>query len=201
VAQMVDRTEDRSVVPKADRSVVQRVVRTEDRSEVPKVGRSGARMEVPKVGRSEVSRVDRMAAPTEDRSVAQMVDRKVVRMEAQKADRSGVRKVVPRVDRTGECSEGSGRMAEPVEVLLWLQVGVRWRFPLRVQVGPRAVLPEPRARALPKSQARGLPAWKEAVRAGGQQRGLARPQEVPQEPEMPAHDVLVLVKGEGRWRR
>ena len=189
VAQMVDRTEDRSVVPKADRSVVQRVVRTEDRSEVPKVGRS------------QVSRVDRMAAPTEDRSVAQMVDRKVVRMEAQKADRSGVRKVVPRVDRTGECSEGSGRMAEPVEVLLWLQVGVRWRFPLRVQVGPRAVLPEPRARALPKSQARGLPAWKEAVRAGGQRRGVARPQEVPQEPEMPAHDVLVLVKGEGRWRR
>jgi len=172
---MVDRTEDRSVVPKADRS------------EVPKVGRSGARMEVPKVGRSEVSRVDRMAAPTEDRSVAQMVDRKVVRMEAQKADRSGVRKVVPRVDRTGECSEGSGRMVE-----------VRWRFPLRVQVGPRAVLPEPRARALPKSQARGLPAWKEAVRAGGQRRGVARPQEVPQEPEMPAHGVLVLVKGEGR---
>jgi hypothetical protein len=196
VAQMVDRTEDRSVVPKADRSVVQRVVRKEDRSEVPKVGRSGAQMEVPKEGRSEVSRVDRMAARTEGR--------KVVRKEAQKADRSGVRKVVPRVDRTGECLEGSGRMAEPVEVLLRLQVGVvevRWRFPLRVQVGPRAVLPEPRARALPKSQARGLPAWKEAVRAGGQRRGVARPQEVPQEPERPAHDVLVLVKGEGRWRR
>ena len=107
-------------------------------------------------------------------------------------------------DRMEERLEGSGQMVEPAGVLQRQQVGVvevRRRFPLRVQVGPRAVLPEPRARALPKSQARGLPAWKEAVRAGGQQRGLARPQEVPQEPEMPAHDVLVLVKGEGRWRR
>ena len=167
-------------------------------------GRWVAPMEV----RMEVLRAGRWVAPMEvlrvDRTEVPKVDCSEDRMEAQKADRSGVRKVVPRVDRMEERLEGSGRMAEPAEVLPRLQVGVveaRWRFPLRVQVGPRAVLPEPRARALPKSQARGLPAWKEAVRAGGQQRGLARPQEVPQEPEMPAHDVLVLVKGEGRWRR
>jgi len=154
-------------------------------------------MGVPKADRSVVLRVDRMEARwvdwKVDRTEVPRAGHSVVQMEAQKADRSGVRKVVSRVDWTGERLEGSGQMVEPA--------GVLQRFPLRVQVGPRAVLPEPRARALPKSQARGLPAWKEAVRAGGQQRGLARPQEVPQEPEMPAHDVLVLVKGEGRWRR
>ena len=58
-------------------------------------------------------------------------------------------------DRTGEGLEGSGRMAEPVEVLLRLQVGVvgaRQRFPLRLRMEPRVelrvVLPEVRARTV-----------------------------------------------------
>ena len=128
-------------VPKADRSVVLRVDRMEAHSVVP--------MEGPRVD----WKVDRTEVLREDR--------RVVRMEAQKVDRSGVRKVVPRVDRTGERLEGSGWMAEPVEVLPRMQVGgagVLQRFPLRVRVGPRAVLPESRARALPKPQARELPA-------------------------------------------
>ena len=113
-----------------------------------------APMGVPKADRSVVLRVDRMEARwvdwKVDRTEVPRAGHSVVQMEAQKADRSGVRKVVPRVDRTGERLEGSGQMVEPA--------GVLQRFPLRVQVGPRAVLPEPRARALPKSQARGLPA-------------------------------------------
>ena len=183
---------------------------------VPKADRSVTQMEGPRAGRSVVQmearwvdwKVDRTEVPRAGHSVVQMEAPRVDCSEVQKVGRSGARMEVLRVarseDRMEERLEGSGRMVEPAGVLPRLQVGaveVRWRFPLRVQVGPRAVLPEPRARALPKSQARGLPAWKEAVRAGGQQRGLARPQEVPQEPEMPAHDVLVLVKGEGRWRR
>ena len=132
-------------VPKADRSVVLRVDRMEAHSVVP--------MEGPRVD----WKVDRTEVLREDR--------KVVRMEAQKADRSGVRKVVPRVDRTGERLEGSGQMVEPAGVLQRQQVGVvevRRRFPLRVQVGPRAglrgVLPEVRARVLPEVRARALPA-------------------------------------------
>ena len=169
-------------VPKADRSVVLRVDRMEarwvdwkvDRTEVPRAGHSVVQMEAPRVDCSEVQKVGRSGA----------------RMEVLRVARSE--------DRTGEGLEGSGRMAEPVEVLLRLQVGVvevRWRFPLRVQVGPRAVLPEPRARALPKSQARGLPAWKEAVRAGGQRQGLPQVQE-----EWPRL-APVLGKEEDRSRR
>jgi len=179
-------------VPKEDRSVVLRVDRMEARWVDWKVDRT----EVPRAGHSVVQMEALMGVPKEDRSEVPKVGRSGARMEVLRVARSE--------DRTGEGLEGSGQMVEPAGVLQRQQVGVvevTRRFPLRVQVGPRAVLPEPRARALPKSQARGLPAWKEAVRAGGQQRGLARPQEVPQEPEMPAHDVLVLVKGEGRWRR
>ena len=183
---------------------------------VPKADRSVAQMEGPRAGRSVVQmearwvdwKVDRTEVPRAGHSVVQMEAPRVDCSEVQKVGRSGARMEVLRVarseDRTGEGLEGSGQMVEPAGVLQRQQVGVvevTRRFPLRVQVRPRALLPEPRARALPKSQARGLPAWKEAVRAGGQRRGLARPQEVPQEPEMPAHDVLVLVKGEGRWRR
>ena len=80
----------------------------------------------------------------EGRSVVPMGVRMVVQKEAPMEGRSVapmvVQKEVPRVGRTGECLEGSGRMAEPVEVLLRLQVGVvevTRRFPLRVQVGPR----------------------------------------------------------------
>ena len=169
-------------VPKADRSVVLRVDRMEarwvdwkvDRTEVPRAGHSVVQMEAPRVDCSEVQKVGRSGA----------------RMEVLRVARSE--------DRTEERLEGSGQMVEPVEVLLRLQVGVvevRWRFPLRVQVGPRAVLPEPRARALPKSQARGLPAWKEAVRAGGQRQGLPRVQE-----EWPRL-APVLGKEEDRSRR
>ena len=182
----------------------------EVRSVVQKEDRSAAQMEGPRAGHSVVLRVDRMEArwvapmevPREDRKVVRMEAPRVDCSEVQKVGRSGARMEVLRVarseDRTGERLEGSGRMAEPVEVLLRLQVGVvevRWRFPLRVQVGPRAVLPEPRARALPKSQARGLPAWKEAVRAGGQRQGLPRVQE-----EWPRL-APVLGKEEDRSRR
>ena len=175
-------------VPKADRSVVLRVDRMEARWVDWKVDRT----EVPRAGHSVVQMEALMGVPKEDRSEVPKVGRSGARMEVLRVARSE--------DRMEERLEGSGQMVEPAGVLQRQQVGVvevRRRFPLRVQVGPRAglrgVLPEVRARA--------LPAWKEAVRAGGQQRGLARPQEVPQEPEMPAHDVLVLVKGEGRWRR
>ena len=170
--------------------------------EVRSVVQKEAPMGVPKADRSVVLRVDRMEARwvdwKVDRTEVLREDRKVVRMEAQKADRSGVRKVVPRVDRTGERLEGSGWMAEPVEVLPRMQVGgagVLQRFPLRVRVGPRAVLPESRARALPKPQPRELPAWKEAVRAGGQRQGLPRVQE-----EWPRL-APVLGKEEDRSRR
>ena len=166
---------DRSVVPKADRSVVLRVDRMEAHSVVP--------MEGPRVD----WKVDRTEVLREDRRVVRMEAQKADRSGVRKVDRSGVRKVVPRVDRTGERLEGSGQMVEPA--------GVLQRFPLRVQVGPRAVLPEPRARALPKSQARGLPAWKEAVRAGGQRQGLPRVQE-----EWPRL-APVLGKEEDRSRR
>ena len=183
-------------------------------SVVQKEARWVAPMEVRTVVQKEVPRVDRMAVLREvlrvdwkvDRTEVLREDRRVVRMEAQKADRSGVRKVdrsgvrkvVPRVDRTGERLEGSGWMAEPVEVLPRMQVGgagVLQRFPLRARVGPRAVLPESRARALPKPQARELPAWKEAVRAGGRQKGLPRVQE-----EWPRL-APVLGKEEDRSRR
>ena len=133
--------------------------------EVHSVVQKEAPMGVPKADRSVVLRVDRMEAhsvvPMEGPRVDWKVDRTEVLREDRKVDRSGVRKVVPRVDRTGERLEGSGRMAEPVEVLPRMQVGgagVLQRFPLRVRVGPRAVLPESRARALPKPQARELPA-------------------------------------------
>ena len=177
-------------VPKADRSVVLRVDRMEAHSVVP--------MEGPRVD----WKVDRTEVLREDRSEVLRVVRREDRSEVPKVGRSGARMEVLRVarseDRTEERLEGSGQMVEPVEVLLRLQVGVvevRWRFPLRVQVGPRAVLPEPRARALPKSQARGLPAWKEAVRAGGQRQGLPRVQE-----EWPRL-APVLGKEEDRSRR
>ena len=136
-------------VPKADRSVVLRVDRMEAHSVVP--------MEGPRVD----WKVDRTEVLREDRRVVRMEAQKADRSGVRKVDRSGVRKVVPRVDRTGERLEGSGWMAEPVEVLPRMQVGgagVLQRFPLRVRVGPRAVLPESRARALPKPQARELPA-------------------------------------------
>ena len=133
--------------------------------EVRSVVQKEAPMGAPKADRSVVLRVDRMEARwvdwKVDRTEVPRAGHSVVQMEAQKADRSGVRKVVPRVDRTGERLEGSGWMAEPVEVLPRMQVGgagVLQRFPLRVRVGPRAVLPESRARALPKPQARELPA-------------------------------------------
>ena len=169
-------------VPKADRSVVLRVDRMEAHSVVPM---EGPRVDW-KVDRTEVLRVVRR----EDRSEVPKVGRSGARMEVLRVARSE--------DRTEERLEGSGQMVEPVEVLLRLQVGVvevTRRFPLRVQVGPRAVLPEPRARALPKSQARGLPAWKEAVRAGGQRQGLPRVQE-----EWPRL-APVLGKEEDRSRR
>jgi len=174
----------------------------EVRSVVQKEDRSAAQMEGPRAGHSVVLRVDRMEArwvapmevPREDRKVVRMEAPRVDCSEVQKVGRSGARMEVLRVarseDRTGERLEGSGRMAEPVEVLLRLQVGVvevRWRFPLRVQVGPRAVLPEPRARALPP--------WKEAVRVGGQRQGLPRVQE-----EWPRL-APVLGKEEDRSRR
>ena len=188
----------RSVVQKEARWVAPMEVRTVVQKEVPRVDWKVDRTEVPRVDRMEAHSVVPMEGPMgvlkADRSEVSRVDWKVDRTEVPREDR----KVVPRVDRTGECLEGSGRMAEPVEVLLRLQVGVvevRWRFPLRVQVGPRAVLPEPRARALPKSQARGLPAWKEAVRAGGQRQGLPRVQE-----EWPRL-APVLGKEEDRSRR
>ena len=174
--------------------------------EVRSVAQKEAPMGVPKADRSVVLRVDRMEAhsvvpmegPMEGPRVDWKVDRTEVLREDRKVDRSGVRKVVPRVDRTGERLEGSGWMAEPVEVLPRMQVGgagVLQRFPLRVRVGPRAVLPESRARALPKPQARELPAWKEAVRAGGRQKGLPRVQE-----EWPRL-APVLGKEEDRSRR
>jgi len=114
--------------------------------------RKVAQMEVLRAGRSVV----RMVVWTEVLRVVRMVDRMAGhsedRMGAQKADRLEDRKVVPRVDRMEERLEGSGRMAEPVEVLLRLQVGVvgvKQRFPLRVRGVLQVVLPEPRARALP----------------------------------------------------
>jgi len=189
---------------------VRSVVQKEAPMGVPKADRSVAQMEGPRAGRSVVQmearwvdwKVDRTEVPRAGHSVVQMEAPRVDCSEVQKVGRSGARMEVLRVarseDRTGEGLEGSGRMAEPVEVLLRLQVGVvevRWRFPLRVQVGPRAVLPEPRARALPKSQARGLPAWKEAVRAGGQRQGLPQVQE-----EWPRL-APVLGKEEDRSRR
>ena len=189
---------------------VRSVVQKEAPMGVPKADRSVAQMEGPRAGRSVVQmearwvdwKVDRTEVPRAGHSVVQMEAPRVDCSEVQKVGRSGARMEVLRVarseDRTGEGLEGSGRMAEPVEVLLRLQVGVvevTRRFPLRVQVGPRAVLPEPRARALPKSQARGLPAWKEAVRAGGQRQGLPQVQE-----EWPRL-APVLGKEEDRSRR
>jgi len=127
----------------------------EVRMEVLRAGRWVAPMEVLRVDRTEVPKVDRSGVRMEAQKVDRSGVRKVVRMEAQKADRSGVRKVVPRVDRMEERLEGSGRMAEPVEVLLRLQVGVvgaRQRFPLRLRMEPRVelrvVLPEVRARTV-----------------------------------------------------
>jgi len=122
-------------VPKVDRSEVRKVVRMEAQME--------GLMGVPKVDRSGVLRVDRM------------VDRKVDRMAVQReAPREDPREA-PRVDRTGECLEGSGRMAEPAGVLPRMQVGVvgvKQRFPLRVRVVLRGVLrgvlPEVRARTV-----------------------------------------------------
>ena len=114
-------------VPKVDRSEVRKVVRMEAQME--------GLMGVPKVDRSGVLRVDRM------------VDRKVDRMAVQRE----APREAPRVDRTGECLEGSGRMAEPAGVLPRMQVGVvgvKQRFPLRVRVGLRVVLPEVRARTV-----------------------------------------------------
>ena len=177
-------------VPKADRSVVLRVDRMEAHSVVP--------MEGPRVD----WKVDRTEVLREDRSEVLRVVRREDRSEVPKVGRSGARMEVLRVarseDRMEERLEGSGQMVEPAGVLQRQQVGVvevRRRFPLRVQVGPRAVLPEPRARALPKSQARGLPAWKEAVRAGGQRQGLPQVQE-----EWPRL-APVLGKEEDRSRR
>ena len=137
--------------------------------EVRSVVQKEAPMGVPKADRSVVLRVDRMEARwvdwKVDRTEVPRAGHSVVQMEAQKADRSGVRKVVSRVDWTGERLEGSGQMVEPAGVLQRQQVGVvevRRRFPLRVQVGPRAglrgVLPEVRARVLPEVRARALPA-------------------------------------------
>ncbi len=182
---------DRMEGPRAGHSVVQK----EALMEVPKVDRSVAlrvdRMEVPKEGRSEDQREVLMGAQKEDRSED--------RMEALRVDRSGARLEVPRVARSEDrMGEELGRMAEPAGALPPLLVGgveVLQRFPLRVRVGPRAVLPEPRARALPKPQARELPAWKEAVRAGGQRLGLPRVQE-----ELPRL-ASGLEKEEDRLRR
>ena len=104
-------------VPKADRSVVLRVDRMEAHSVVPM---EGPRVDW-KVDRTEVLRVVRR----EDRSEVPKVGRSGARMEVQRVARSE--------DRTGEGLEGSGRMAEPVEVLPRMQVGVvgaRQRFPL-----------------------------------------------------------------------
>jgi len=139
--------------------------------EVLRVDRMAVRKEVPRADRSvvltEVLRVDRMAGHSEDRtevlrvdrSVGPMVVQKEVPMEGrsvvQKEAPMAVQKEVPRVDRTGERLEGLGRMAEPAEVLLPLQVGVvgaRQRFPLRLRMEPRVelrvVLPEVRARTV-----------------------------------------------------
>ena len=173
-------------VPKEDRSVVLRVDRMEARWVDWKVDRT----EVPRAGHSVVQMEALMGVPKEDRSEVPKVGRSGARMEVLRVARSE--------DRTGEGLEGSGQMVEPAGVLQRQQVGVvevTRRFPLRVQVGPRAVLPEPRARALPKSQARGLPAWKEAVRAGGQRQGLPQVQE-----EWPRL-APVLGKEEDRSRR
>ena len=190
--------EGRWVAPMEVRMEARKVARKVAQMEVLRAGRWVAPMEVLRVDRTEVPKVDRSGVRMEAQKVDRSGVRKVVRMEAQKADRSGVRKVVPRVDWTGERLEGSGWMAEPVEVLPRMQVGgagVLQRFPLRARVGPRAVLPESRARALPKPQARELPAWKEAVRAGGRQKGLPRVQE-----EWPRL-APVLGKEEDRSRR
>ena len=123
----------------------------EVRMEVLRAGRWVAPMEVLRVVRMVVQK----EAPMEGRSVVPMGVRMVVQKEAPMEGRSVapmvVQKEVPRVGRTGECLEGSGRMAEPVEVLLRLQVGVvgvKQRFPLRVRVGLRVVLPEVRARTV-----------------------------------------------------
>ena len=110
-------------------------------------GRWVAPMEV----RMEVLRAGRWVAPMEVLRVVRMVVQKEAPMEGRSVAPMVVQKEVPRVGRTGECLEGSGRMAEPVEVLLRLQVGVvgvKQRFPLRVRVGLRVVLPEVRARTV-----------------------------------------------------
>ena len=131
-------------VPKADRSVVLRVDRMEARWVDWKVDRT----EVPRAGHSVVQMEDLMGVPKEDCSEVPKVGRSGARMEVLRVARSE--------DRMEERLEGSGQMVEPAGVLQRQQVGVvevRRRFPLRVQVGPRAglrgVLPEVRARALP----------------------------------------------------
>jgi len=148
-------------VPKEDRSVVLRVDRMEARWVDWKVDRT----EVPRAGHSVVLRVDRTEVPRAGHSVVPKEDCS----EVPKVGRSGARMEVLRVarseDRMEERLEGSGQMVEPAGVLQRQQVGVvevRRRFPLRVQVGPRAglrgVLPEVRARVLPEVRARALPA-------------------------------------------
>ena len=140
-------------VPKADRSVVLRVDRMEARWVDWKVDRT----EVPRAGHSVVQMEDLMGVPKEDCSEVPKVGRSGARMEVLRVARSE--------DRMEERLEGSGQMVEPAGVLQRQQVGVeevRRRFPLRVQVGPRAglrgVLPEVRARVLPEVRARALPA-------------------------------------------